>query len=138
MTPPYAEGRPEGIGVVETEFGRVGLVICADTFTDAYLERIKAQKPDLLLVPYGWAAETREWPQHAKELEKLVSRRAALLQCPVVGVDLVGVMSQGPWKGRTYGGASIVAGATGKVLHLLRDRDVEVRVVEIPLPDRRH
>jgi predicted amidohydrolase len=133
MKPPYTEGKPEGIGVVDTEFGRIGLVICADTFTDAFLERVKAQQPDLLLVPYGWAAETSEWPEHSKNLEKLVSRRAAMLQCPVVGVDLVGVMSQGPWRGRTYGGASLVADGTGKVLHLLRDRDVEVKVVDVPL-----
>ena len=53
------------------------------------------------------------------------------MKCPIVGVDLVGVMSQGPWKGRTYGGASIVADGTGKILHVLRDRDVEVRVVEV-------
>lgn len=133
MSPPYAVGKESGIGVVETEYGRIGLVICADTFTDSYLERIKRMKPDLMLVPYGWAAETKEWPGHAKELERLVSRRAELVRCPIVGTDLVGVMSQGPWKGRTYGGASVIADATGKVVGRLRDRDVEVRVIELPV-----
>lgn len=131
MSPPYTEGKPDGIGVVETEYGRIGVLICADTFTDEYLERLVRLKPDLMLVPYGWAAEIAEWPRHARELEDLISRRAALLKCPVVGVDLVGVMSQGPWKGRTYGGASFVADGTGKILHTLRDRDVEMRVVEV-------
>src|SRR5271157_3983738 len=56
MTPPYAQGKPEDIGVVETQFGRIAVLICADTFTDAYLERLKELKPDLMLVPYGWAA----------------------------------------------------------------------------------
>ncbi len=37
MTPPYSQGRPEDIGVVETEFGRIAVLICADTFTDALL-----------------------------------------------------------------------------------------------------
>jgi phage head maturation protease len=41
-------------------------------------------------------------------------------------------MTHGPWKGRTYGGASVVADATGKVLEVLRDRDTEVRVVDLP------
>jgi predicted amidohydrolase len=131
MTPPYSEGKPEGIGVVDTEYGRIGVLICADTFTDAHLERLERLKPELLLVPYGWAAEIDKWPGHSKELEKLISRRAQLLSCPMVGVDLVGVMSQGPWKGRTYGGASIVADGSGNILHILRDRDVEVRVVEV-------
>ena len=107
MTPPYSEGKPEDIGLVDTEYGRVGVLICADTFIDALVARLE------------------------KNLEKLISQRARVLECPIVGVDLVGVMSQGPWKGRTYGGASIVADATGKILHVLRDRDVEVRVVDV-------
>jgi N-carbamoylputrescine amidase len=131
MDPPYSTGKAEDIGVVETEYGRIGVLICADTFTDAYLDRIKRLKPDLLLVPYGWAAEMDKWPGHAQSLEDLVTRRAALLKCPFVGTDLVGVMSHGPWKGRTYGGASLVVDGTGKILHRLRDRDVEVRVVDL-------
>jgi predicted amidohydrolase len=133
MIPPYAQGKPEDIGIVETEYGRIGVMICADTFTDNHFERIKQLKPDLMLVPYGWAAEADRWPAHAKDLELLVTRRAALLKCPVVGVDLVGEMTQGPWKGRTYGGASLVVDGTGKVLQTLRDRDVEMRVVEVPV-----
>ncbi len=136
MDPPYSTGRPEGVGVVETEFGRIGVLVCADTFTDEYLERIKRLKPDLMLVPYGWAALPEKWPGHAAELERLITRRAALLKCPMVGTDLVGVMSHGPWKGWTYGGASFVADGTGKILHRLRDRDVEVRVIDLVLPPK--
>ena len=133
MDPPYAVGAPEGIGAVDTEFGRIGVLICADTFVDAYVERIKQLNPDLVLVPYGWAAEVDKWPQHEKELERLVARCAATWKCPVVGTDLVGVIMHGPWKGQTYGGASVVADGSGKVLAILRDRDVEVRVVELPV-----
>ena len=77
MDPPYSEGREDGIGVAETEFGRIGLVICADTFEDRNAERIAKLAPDLMLVPYGWAAPADQWPAHAKELETLVARRAA-------------------------------------------------------------
>ena len=134
MDPPYSEGTIDGVGVVETEFGRIGLVICADTFQDAVAKRIEALAPDLMLVPYGWAAPMDQWPEHAKQLEALVQRRAAQWRCPVVGTDLVGQMSHGPWKGQTYGGASVVMDAAGKVLHILRDRDVEVRSVTLHLP----
>jgi predicted amidohydrolase len=132
MDPPYSVGTPEGIGAVDTEYGRIGIVICADTFVDGYVERMALLKPDLVLVPYGWAAEVNKWPQHEKELESLVARRAATWKCPVVGTDLVGVIMHGPWKGQTYGGASVVADGSGQVLSILRDRDVEVRVVELP------
>src|SRR5580704_1973707 len=90
MTPPYSQGRPQDIGVVNTEFGRIAVLICADTFTDAYLERLKALKPGLMLVPYGWAAPNDQWPQHSKVLEELVKKRAAQVGSPMAGVDLVG------------------------------------------------
>jgi predicted amidohydrolase len=131
MTPPYAEGRPEDIGVVETEFGRLAVLICADTFTDAYLERLKALKPDLMLVPYGWAAPKEEWPGHSKLLEDLVKKRAAQVGCPMAGVDLVGEMTHGPWQGQTYGGSSFVADAKGKILLTARDRDTDLRVIDL-------
>lgn len=133
MTPPYAQGRPEDIGVVDTEFGRLAVLICADTFTDAYLERLKALKPDLMLVPYGWAAPREQWPEHSKVLEELVKKRAAQVQCPMAGVDLVGEMTHGPWQGQTYGGSSFVADAKGNILLTLRDRDTDLRVIELAL-----
>ena len=133
MDPPYAEGQADGIGMVETEFGRIGLVICADTFVDAIAARIAQLAPDLMLVPYGWAAPMDKWPEHAKELEKLVAKRAAEWHCPVVGTDVIGMITHGPWKGQTYGGASVVVDRTGKVLDVLRDRDVEVRTVALDL-----
>jgi predicted amidohydrolase len=133
MVPPYSVGDREGIGVVDTEFGRIGVVICADTFVDAYAQKIASLRPDLMLVPYGWAANVDEWPEHEKELEQLVAGRAKMWKCPTVGTDLVGEMTHGPWKGKTYGGASVVSDASGKVLEVLRDRDMDVRVVELDI-----
>ena len=133
MTPPYSQGRPEDIGVVDTEFGRIAVLICADTFTDAFLERLKSFKPDLALVPYGWAAPGGQWPQHSRQLEDLVKKRAAELQCPMAGVDLVGEMTHGPWTGQTYGGSSFVADAVGKILLTARDRDTDLRVIDLEI-----
>ena len=133
MTPPYSQGRPEDIGVVDTEFGRIALLICADTFQDANIARIKSMKPDLLLVPYGWAAENKEWPEHSNELKKLVQRRAAELKVPFVGVDLVGEMTHGPWRGQTYGGSSFVADGSGRILLTLRDRDMDLQTIELQI-----
>jgi predicted amidohydrolase len=132
MDPPYSIGTREGVGLVESEFGRIGVIICADTFVDEYAQKVASLKPDLMLVPYGWAAKLEEWPAHEKDLERLVASRAKMWNCPTIGTDLVGEMTHGPWKGRTYGGASVVADASGNVLEVLRDRDTDVRVVELP------
>ena len=133
MTPPYSQGRAEDIGVVETEYGRIAVLICADTFSDAFAERMKLLKPDLMLVPYGWAATNDKWPDHSKELEDLVSRRASQVRCPMAGVDLVGEMTHGPWAGWTYGGSSFVADGTGRILLTARDRDTDLRVLDLPI-----
>ncbi len=131
MTPPYAQGRPEDIGVVDTEFGRIAVLICADTFSDAFVEKMKTLKPDLMLVPYGWAAPNDQWPQHSKLLEDLVKKRAAQVGCPMAGVDLVGEMTHGPWTGQTYGGSSFVADGDGRILLTLRDRDSDMKLIEV-------
>jgi len=133
MTPPYSQGRPEDIGVVETEYGRIAVLICADTFSDSFVNRMKTLKPNLMLVPYGWAAANDKWPDHSKELEDLVSRRASQVRCPMAGVDLVGEMTHGPWTGWTYGGSSFVADANGKILLTARDRDTDLRVIDLPI-----
>ena len=133
MDPPYSTGDAEGIGAVDTEFGRVGLMICADTFIDAYAQRMADLKPNLVLVPFGWAEQMEKWPAHEEALQRLVAGRAKMWKSPTIGTDLVGVISHGPWRGRTYGGASVVTDASGTVLEVLRDRDTDLRVVELPI-----
>jgi predicted amidohydrolase len=133
MTPPYSQGRAEDIGVVDTEYGRIAVLICADTFTDAYVERLKSLRPDLMLVPYGWAATNDKWPEHSKQLESLVENRAAQVQCPMAGVDLVGEITHGPWAGWTYGGSSFVADGNGHILVTARDRDTDIVVMNLPI-----
>jgi predicted amidohydrolase len=135
MDPPYTPGSIEEIAVVETEHGCIGMLVCADTFKDELVARIKDQHADLLLVPYGWAADKSAWPEHGDSLSAWVSATARRAGCPVVGTDLVGVISSGPWAGKTYGGQSPIANANGDILCVLADRDAEVRIVEIERAD---
>ncbi len=133
MDPPYRPGLRADIAAVDTRFGRIGLLICADTFVEENVKALAAQKPDLVLVPYGWAAGVNAWPRHGENLAACVSFVARTTQAPTVGTDLVGMISSGPWTGMTYGGLSPVADATGEIIATLRDRDAEVRVVEVGL-----
>lgn len=133
MDPPYSVGKPEDIAAVDTPLGRIGMLICADTFVDKYVKRAGSLEPDVLLVPYGWAAPKEKWPGHAKNLHKTVAQAARWAGCPVVGTDLVGMITHGPWTGQTYGGASVVADLDGDILTILRDRDVDVQVIELSI-----
>lgn len=129
MTPSYTPGKD--VNTVETEFGKIGLLICADTFEDEILKRMAALKPDLLLVPFGWAAEENEWPEFGKKLENVVTEAARKSGAPVVGTDLVGQITRGPWKDRVFGGQSVAADKNGKTLAIAKDRDRDIKIASI-------
>jgi len=131
LDPPYSRGEIEDVQIAETEFGRIGMLICADTFIADILDRMAELKPDLLLVPYGWAAETHKWPEHGKKLAEVVSSAARTVGCPVAGTDCVGMIAHGPWTGHTFGGQSVVCNRSGDVLAVAADRDPDVVIVDI-------
>ncbi|MDH4241316.1 MAG: carbon-nitrogen hydrolase family protein [Phycisphaerae bacterium] len=129
MTPPYTPGK--GVNAVETEFGKIGMLICADTHKDKILERMAELKPDLLLVPYGYAELEEKWPEHGKELERVVNNAGRKTGAVVVGSNLVGEITKGPWKGRIFGGHSVAADKNGKTLTIGADRDRDIKVFSI-------
>ncbi len=136
MQPPYAKGTGALDATVDTRFGRLGLLICADTFDDRVVAELAAQAPDLVLVPYGWAAPADAWPHHGDSLQAWVAHTARRCAAPVVGVDSVGSIHAGPWQGQVLGGQSPACDARGELLARLADRTAETRVVEVPLPGR--
>jgi predicted amidohydrolase len=129
MSPPYTPG--ERIDAVETKFGKIGLLICADTHDNTILKRMAALKPDLLLVPYGYAAVEDDWPGHGKKLEKVVTNTARKTKAFVIGTNLVGEITHGPWSGRIYGGQSVAVDGTGRVVTIAKDRDRDIIIVNI-------
>ncbi len=131
MTPPYAPGRE--IKVTETEFGRVGLLICADTHVPEILEQMASLKPDLVLVPYGYAAPPEAWPAHGKELERVVRNAARVINAPVVGTNLIGQITHGPWQGRTYAGHSVAADRKGRILGVGPDWEDTNITFDVPI-----
>jgi len=129
MTPPYTPG--EDLRAVKTELGKIGLLICADTHEDEILKRMAALKPDLLLVPYGYAEAEDEWPAHGKVLENVVRNTARQTGACVIGTNLVGLVSNGPWKGRVYGGHSMAADKAGRIISIASDQDRDMHVVTV-------
>jgi len=127
MNPPYTPC--ESIDAVETTFKKIGLLICADTHDSKILKRMAALKPNLLLVPYGYVATEDKWPGHGKELEKVVTNTALKTGAFVIGTNLVGEITKGPWKGRIYGGQSVAADRTGRVVSVAKDRDRDIQII---------
>jgi len=129
MNPPYRPGKE--VNAVETKFGKIGLLICADTHKDKILKRMAALKPDLLLVPYGYAELENNWPEHGKQLEKVVNEAGRKIGASVIGTNLVGEITKGAWKGRIFGGHSVAADKNGKTLAIATDRDRDIKIVSI-------
>jgi predicted amidohydrolase len=129
LDPPYVRG--VDVGTVHTPLGRIGVLICADTFDDAVLSAMADQRPDMVLVPYGWAADPDEWPAHGDHLVKVVEKAALTVGAPVIGVDCVGTIAHGPWAGKTFGGWSVACDAQGVVLARGADRVASVDVFEM-------
>ncbi len=127
MTPPYSPGRE--VHVAQTRFGRIGVLICADTHVEDILQRMADLRPDLVLVPYGYAAQESAWPEHGKELERVVTHAAGVIGAPVIGTNLVGQITHGPWTGWTYGGHSVTADKTGRLTQVGRDFDRDIRLI---------
>ena len=129
MTPSYSSGK--NINVAKTRFGNIGVMICADSFKGELLAEMKNKNPDLLLIPYGWAAPEDAWPEHGKELVKTVKNTSEKVDCPVVGTNLVGEISHGPWFGQTYGGLSVFYNNKTDELIIGKDRERDVRVFSV-------
>lgn len=131
MSPPYTAGSESDIATVNTKFGKIGLLICADTHREDILDRMAALKPNLLLVPYGYAEEEQEWPAHSEEFHKVVTEAAKRTGAAVLGTNPVGRISRGPWSGRVYGGKSIAVDKMGNIIDTAKDRDRDIKIVPI-------
>ena len=133
MEPPYTPGADATASVVDTRLGRIGLLVCADTFKDDVVGAVAEDKPDLLVVPYGWAAPLDAWPEHGASLHVWIAHTARRVGAPVVGVAAVGEIAQGPWRGYLFGGQSAVCNSDGEVQGVLADREPEVRIFDVAL-----
>jgi predicted amidohydrolase len=127
MTPPYSPGQE--VRVTQTRFGKIGVLICADTHVDNILQQMADLRPGLVIVPYGYAAPESAWPEHGKELERVVANAAKVIGAPVVGTNLVGQITHGPWTGRTYAGHSVAADESGRLIAVGKDFDGDVTLV---------
>lgn len=131
MTPPYTPG--QRISSVDTPFGKIGLLICADTHNAHILTSMTELTPKLVVVPYGYAATEDMWPGHGKALENVVTNAAKTIGAPVIGTNVVGEITHGPWFGMTYGGHSVTADKTGRIVATARDFNSDVKVVTLTL-----
>ena len=130
----------DGLGVVDTEIGRVGLLICADLFPTSlvYAEALARMGAQWILSPCAWAVDADH--DNARDpygdlWQRSYGEITSRYPLTVVGVSNVGWLDAGPWASKKCIGCSLAVGPGGKVLaHGRYGEDAEeLLVVEAPL-----
>lgn len=108
--------RGDSLQVVEFDGRRIGIDICADSWTSEITDALHLMGARLILSPSAWAIapgrEERNIRWIGARYRALTRRRNVTL----VGVNGVGTLAEGPWKGRVLQGDSLVFGPGGKKL----------------------
>ncbi len=129
----YDPGSPEDIKTIDTEFGRIGLTICADNFDLKNPQRVADQGAWLLIAPHGFADEESKLEQNSQAYQIHIRKVAEKTKLWVVGTDAVlGPIQGGEWKGRLHSGCSLVARPDGSVAIVAKFKEPDLIVCDIP------
>lgn len=129
----YGAGTIDDIKTVETEFGRIGLTICADNFDLDIPGRVSKMGAWLLIAPHGFAAKESEMPKNAVEYQEHIRKVAVSTKLWVVGTDAVlGRVKGGEWKGYMHSGCSMVARPDGSAAVVAKFKEPDFIIYDIP------
>ena len=81
---------------MDTEFGRIGLTICADNFNRKNPQRVADQGGWLLIAPHGFAEEESRLEQNSREYQNHIRKVAGATKLWVVGTRQCGGREQHP------------------------------------------
>lgn len=115
--PYYSTG--DRLNVVDTEFGRIGVIICADALPEdrSITTAIARMEPTIILSPCAWAVppgfdNTKEpYGDLWRDAYIPVAKKFSIY---IVGVSNVGPIVDGPWKGWDCIGASLAIDNQGQ------------------------
>ncbi len=113
--------RGEEVCVFKTEFGRVGLLICADCLNWDTVERV-ASESELVFLPIS-LSDPRHPPVEGHPVTKRISEE--------FGVTVAKVSRIGVWRGRKFGVRSVVMSG-GRILAEAKSVDEELIFAELP------
>ncbi len=113
----YAQG--DRLNVVDTEFGRIGLMICADGFAKGQVlsRSLCYMGADVILSPSAWAVpgdHDNVRKPYGETWRKAYQPVAREFSTAIFGASNVGEISDGPWKGRKCIGCSLAIDASGE------------------------
>ncbi len=129
----YDRGSTDNIDVVNTEFGTIGLTICADNFDIENPEKVAALGAWLLITPHGFAAKVDDLENNAVEYMNHIKGLAAKTKLWVVGTNsCLSLITGGEWEGYQHSGCSTIADSEGKVVAIGKFKEPDLVIYNIP------
>ena len=129
----YDSGSTDSIKVVDTEFGRIGLTICADNFDLKNPKKVAKLGAWLLIAPHGFAAKVCDLENNAVEFMNHIKGVAAKTKLWVVGTNTgLSLVAGGEWKGYLHSGCSTIADSHGKVVAIGKLKEPDLVIYNIP------
>lgn len=129
----YDAGRSKDIKTADTEFGRIGLTICADNFAVKHPQKVANRGAWLLIAPHGFAEVPKKLEHNAAKFQNHISKVAAKTGLWVVATNTVlGEVRAGAWKGRLHSGCSTISRPDGTPAIVAKFEEPDLVVFEIP------
>jgi predicted amidohydrolase len=129
----YDQGNTDDIKVADTEFGIVGLTICADNFDIENPQRVANLGAWLLVTPHGFAAKTEDLENNAVEFMNHIKGVAAKTKLWVIGTNTcISLIAEGEWKGYLHSGCSTIANPDGKAVAIGKLKVPDLVIYDIP------
>lgn len=129
----YDRGIPDNVKVVDTEFGCIGLTICADNFDSGNTEKIVNLGAWLLITPHGFAAKENDLANNAVEYMNHIKNLATRTKIWVVGTNsCLSLVTGGEWEGYLHSGCSTIADPEGKVVAIGKFKEPDLIIYHIP------
>ena len=129
----YDAGDGEDIKVVDSEFGRVGITICADNFDIDHPKKVAGLGAWILITPHGFAENTRDLLDNGVSFINHIKKVAKESNLWVIGTNTaISEVAGGAWKGYRHSGASTIATPTGKAVAIGKFLETDLVVFDIP------
>ena len=129
----YDPGDARDIKVVDTEFGRVGITICADNFDLKHPRKVADSGAWLLIAPHGFAAEKDDLYDNGVSYMNHIKKVAKSAHLWVIAANTaLSLVTGGEWKDYQHSGCSTVADPTGKAVAVGKFIQPDLVLYDIP------
>lgn len=129
--------------VVETEFGKIGLNICADNYKNSTHigKTLGHMGADIILSPSAWTVNhdiTEADDPYKDKWEAPLKRIAKMFKIPIIAVTSVGYIVGGPYEGKKQIGLSLAINENG-IIHKAEFNEFagNLSIVDIEIKERK-